>query len=327
MPLASIPSPPHARVHLGPVTLRWQALAVVAGILLAIWLADRRYRKAGGPRGAMTEVAAWAVPAGLIPAAIGVLTAQANGGWQTVRTWDAVLGFPGALALGILGAWLACRRLRAGQPQKTPGTQGAQASASASAGANEAARPVVTIAPVITAAPIATLVKGGRRLRFGPVAAAAAPAIAFGLAVAALGNWFAQQDFGHPSSLPWAVTIAPAHRPAGYENFATFQPLFLYQALWAAAAGVGVAVATNRLSLRGDRALALYAAAYAAGGFALFWLGIGHLPVVFGLRAGELGDAAVLVGAAVYLVRTRPTRTKAYQPAHKSALESDSPVL
>ena len=329
MPLAAIPSPPHARVHLGPMTLRWQELAIVAGILLAIWLADRRYRAAGGPRGAMIDVAAWAVPVGLIPAAIGVLTAQAHGGWQTVRTWDAVLGFPGALALGILGAWLACRRLRPGQPRAAPGEPGSQASANASltAGAADPARPVVTIAPVITAAPIATLVKGGRRLRFGPVAAAAAPAIAFGLAVAALGNWFSQQDFGHPSSLPWAVAIAPAHRPAGYENFATFQPLFLYQALWAAAAGVGVAIATNRLSLRGDRALALYAAAYAAGGFALFWLGIGHLPVVFGLRAGELGDAAVLVGAAVYLVRTRPTRNKAYQPAHKSALESDSPVM
>ncbi len=328
MPLASIPSPPHAGVHLGPVTLRWQALAIVAGILLAIWLADRRYRAAGGPRGAMIDVAAWAVPAGLIPAVIGALTAQAHGGWQTVRTWDAVLGFPGALALGILGAWLACRRLRPGQPRTAPGTPPAAAApAGVGAEATEAARPVVTIAPVITAAPIATLVKGGRRLRFGPVAAAAAPAIAFGLAVAALGNWFSQQDFGHPSSLPWAVAIAPAHRPAGYENFATFQPLFLYQALWAAAAGVGVVVATSRLSLRGDRALALYAAAYAAGGFALFWLGIGHLPVVFGLRAGELGDAAVLVGAAVYLVRTRPTRNKAYQPAHKSALESDSPVM
>jgi prolipoprotein diacylglyceryltransferase len=327
MPLASIPSPPRASWHLGPLPLRAQALAIVAGVLLALWLAERRYRKAGGPRGAIIDVAAWAVPAGLIPAAIGALTAQAHGGWQTVRTWDAVLGFPGALALGILGAWLACRRLRVTQPQKPAGPPGTQASAGAGAGETEAARPVVTIAPVITATPMATLVKGGRRLRFGPVAAAAAPAIAFGQAVAALGNWFSQQDFGHPSSLPWAVTISPAHRPAGYENFATFQPIFLYQALWAVAAGVGVAVATSRLSLRGDRALALYAAAYAVGGFALFWLGIGHLPVVFGLRAGELGDAAVLVGATVYLVRTRPTRTKAYQPAHKSALESDSPVM
>ena len=322
MPLASIPSPPHAGVHLGPLTLRWQALAIVAGVLFAIWLASLRYRKVGGPPGAMIEVAAWAVPAGLIPAAIGALTAQAHGGWATVRTWDAVLGFPGALALGILGAWLACRRRRPGLPQKSLAPP-----AGATAGPAGPRPPVVTIAPVITAAPIATLVKGGTRLRFGPVAAAAAPAIAFGAAIVLLGNWFSQQGFGHPSSLPWAVTIAPAHRPAGYENFATVQPVFLYQALWAAAAGVAVAIATSRLSLRGDRALALYAAAYAAGGFAFFWLGIGHLPVVFGLRAGELGDAAVLVGAAIYLVRTRPTRNRAYQLAHKSALESDSPVM
>jgi hypothetical protein len=174
---------------------------------------------------------------------------------------------------------------------------------------------------------VAVLTGGGRRLRFGPVAAAAAPAIAFGQAVAAIGNWFSQQGYGRPSALPWAVTIAPAHRPAGYENFATFQPIFLYQALWAVAAGVAVAVATRRLALRGDRALALYAAAYAAGGFALFWLGIGHLPVVLGLRAGELGDAAVFVGATVYLVRTRPTRIKPFQASHKPALESDSPVM
>jgi len=276
MPLASILSPSRSSWHLGPLPLRAQALCVVAGIVVAIWIADRRYRKAGGSRGAITDVAVWAVPAGLIPAAIGALAAAAHGGgWQSVRTWDAVVGFPGAVALGILAAWLACRG----------------------------------------------------RLRFDPVAAAAAPAIAFGLAVASLGGWFSQQGFGRPSSLPWAVAISPAHRPAGYENFATFQPVFLYLALWSAAAGVAVAVATRRLGLRGDRALALAAAAYAAGGFALFWLGIGHLPVVFGLRAGELGDAAVLVGSAVYLARTRPTRIKPLQPAQKPALESDSPVL
>lgn len=276
MPLASILSPPRSSWHLGPLPLRAQTLCVVAGILLAIWIADRRYRKAGGERGAVTDVAAWAVPAGLIPAAIGAMVAQAHGGgWQAVRTWVAVAGFPGAVALGILAAALACRG----------------------------------------------------RLRFGPVAVAAAPAIAFGLAVASLGGWFSQQGYGRPSSLPWAVAISPAHRPAGYENFATFQPVFLYQALWSAAAGVAIAVATRRFGLRGDRALALAAAAYAAGGFALFWLGIGHLPVVFGLRAGELGDAAVLVGAAVYLARTRITRTKPLQPAQKPALESDSPVM
>ena len=168
---------------------------------------------------------------------------------------------------------------------------------------------------------------GGKRVRFGPVAAAAAPAIAFGQAVASLGGWFSQQGYGHPSSLPWAIAISPAHRGPGYENFATFQPLFLYQALWGVATGVAVAIATRHLRLSGDRSLALCAAAYAAGGFTLFWLGIGHLPVVFGLRAGELGDAAVLAGAAVYLVRTRPSRIKGVQAAQRPTLESDSPVM
>ena len=116
-----------------------------------------------------------------------------------------------------------------------------------------------------------------------------APAIAFGQAVAALGNWFAQQDYGHPSSLPWAVAISPAHRPPGYENFATFQPMFLYQGLLAVTTGAAIVWGAKRFSLPGERVFALQAAAYAAAGFGLFWLGIGHLPVVLGLRAGELG--------------------------------------
>jgi phosphatidylglycerol---prolipoprotein diacylglyceryl transferase len=287
MPLAYIPSSPRSTWHLGLFTLRAQALCVIAGIVLAIWIADRRYRAAGGQRGVIVDVAAWAVPAGLIPAALGALVAQAHGGpWQTVRTWDAVVGFPGAVAFGTLAAWLACRRLPRG-PRRLPGW----------------------------------------RIPLGPVAGAVAPAIAFGQAVSAIGDWFGQQGYGHPSALWWAVAISPAHRPSGYENFATFQPIFLYQALWAVATGVAVAWAARRFVLPGARVFALWAAAYAAGGFTLFWLGIGHLPVVLGLRAGELGDAAVLVGALVYLARTRHMRNRPYQPTQKPALERDSPVM
>jgi prolipoprotein diacylglyceryltransferase len=278
-PLASIPSPARAIWHWGPVPLRAQELAIVAGIVVAIVVADRRYRNAGGPRGVIIDVAAWAVPAGLIPAAIGVLTAQARTQpWQAVHSIDAIVGLPGAVALGTLAAWLGCRRLR---PQ----------------------------------------------VKFAPVLAAAAPAIAFGAAVAQLGAWCTQQGFGRPSALPWAVEISPEHRPPGYENFATFTPIFLYQAVWYVVAGIAVIVLARRLRLSGSRVFALGAAAYAAAGFALFWLGIGHLPIIFGLRAGELGDAAVLVGSAVYLARTRRTRIKSFQAAHKPALESDSPVM
>lgn len=299
MPLAFVPSPPRSVWHLGPVTLRAQALCVIAGILLAIWIADRRYRSVGGQRGVIADVAAWAVPAGLIPAGIGALVAQAHGGtWQAVRTWDAIIGFPGAAAFGTLAAWLACRRMPAG-PRVQWGRRG----------------------------PASAAARRANRVKLGPVAVAAAPAIAFGQAVAAVGNWFAQQGYGHPSALWWAVAISPAHRPPGYENFATFQPIFLYQALWNVATGAVVAWAARRFALPGERVFALWAAAYAAGGFALFWLGIGHLPVVFGLRAGELGDVVVLIGATAYLARTRHMRTRPYQAAQKPTLERDTPVM
>ena len=299
MPSAFLPSPARGLWHLGPIPFRAQELAIALGIVVAIVIADRLYRHAGGPRGVITDIAAWAVPAGLIPAAIGALSAQARTQpWQAVHSIDAIVGFPGAVALGTLAAWLGCRRLRPPAP--------------------------ASLAP---APPAATTAPPGRRVKFGPVLAAEAPAIAFGAAVAQLGAWFTQQGFGHPSSLPWAVEISPVHRPPGYENFATFTPIFLYQAIWYVTAGIAVVIAARRFRLSGDRVFALGAAAYAAAGFALFWLGIGHLPIIFGLRAGELGDAAVLVGSAVYLARTRRTRIKSVQAAHKPALESDSPVM
>jgi prolipoprotein diacylglyceryltransferase len=281
--LAFLPSPTRSAWHLGPLPLRAQALAIVAGIIVAVIVADRGYRHAGGARGVITDIAAWAIPAALIPAAVGVLTAQAHGQpAEFVHQTVAVVGFPGAVALGLLAAWAACRR--------------------------PASRP-------------------WQRIRFGPVLAAAAPAIAFGDAVAQAGAWFAQQGFGHPSSLPWAVAISPAHRPPGYENFATFTPIFMYQAIWDVTAGIALALAVPRFAIRGDRVFAIGAVAYSAAGFALFWLGIGHLPIILGLRAGELGDAAVLVGAVAYLARTRRTHTKAVQSAHKPTLERDSPVM
>jgi len=281
--LAFLPSPSRAAWQFGPFSVRAQALAIVAGILVAIVIAEVRYRKAGGPRGVIADVAAWAVPAALILAAIGALTAQTRAQpWLAVHTAMAILGFPGGVALGTFAAWLAVRKMRG---------------------------------------------PGGRRVRFGPVLAAAAPAIAFGLAIAQVGAWAAQQGFGRPSAVPWAVVIDPVHRPTGYENFATFAPIFLYQALWDVAAGVAIIIAARRLSLSGDRVFALGAIGYSLGGFGLFWLGIGHLPIILGLRAGELGDVLVFFGALLYLVRSRRTRSRTSQASHKAALERDSPVM
>ena len=62
-----------------------------------------------------------------------------------------------------------------------------------------------------------------------------ADALAVGLvlaqAIGRFGNYFNQELFGEPTTLPWGLEIDRAHRPPGFEHFATFHPTFLYESL------------------------------------------------------------------------------------------------
>ncbi len=78
------------------------------------------------------------------------------------------------------------------------------------------------------------------------------PGLALGQAIGRWGNWANQEAFGKPTDLPWAVTIDPARRPAGYEQFATFHPTFLYESVFNLVNAVrafvaGVASAAHRV--------------------------------------------------------------------------------
>jgi phosphatidylglycerol---prolipoprotein diacylglyceryl transferase len=117
MVLASIPSPKSAAWRLGPLSVRAYALCVLAGIAVALVVAGLRYRRNGGQRGVILDVAAWAVPFGLIGAAAHALLigtrhdfTHAHRVWHVVTAGVAAIGVPGAVALGAAGAWIACRR-------------------------------------------------------------------------------------------------------------------------------------------------------------------------------------------------------------------------
>lgn len=264
MPVSFIPSPARAVWHLGPIPVRAYALCLVGGIIVAVWVANRRYLRAGGRPGVILGAATWAVSFGLVGARLySVVTdyelyVGAGRDWlQIVKVWDGGLGIPGALAAGWLGTWLACRR----------------------AGVSLA-----------------------------PVAGAAAPGLAFGLAVGSWGNWFSQQLYGRPSALAWAVEISPAHRLPGYENYATFQPTFLYECCWDVAAGLLVLWAARRFLLTGDRALAVFLAVWAAGQYGAESLRVDYAHHLFGLRVNQWVMALVLAASAGYLYLTRGRR-------------------
>lgn len=71
-----------------------------------------------------------------------------------------------------------------------------------------------------------------RKLEFALWLDVAAPAVALGQAIGRWGNYFNQELYGSPSNLPWAIFINPENRLPGFENQATYHPLFLYESLW-----------------------------------------------------------------------------------------------
>ncbi len=142
-------------------------------------------------------------------------------------------------------------------------------------------------------------------LELGPVLVAAAPGVAIGAAISLFGNLFAQSLYGPPSTVFWAVQIAPANRIAGYQDFGTFQPLFLYEALWNVAVGLVLIRLIARLNLTGDRALAICVGGYAFGLLAaepFVVTGPQHHAV---LLYKEIAALAVLAGAITYFFVTR----------------------
>lgn len=251
--------------------MRNSALCVIAGIVVAILVTRHRYRKdsqkdgaglAAGRPGLILDVAAWAVPFGLAGALVHALLLDARHDFarhsvllHSAAEVVAAIGTPGAVALGAVGAWIACRR--AGVP-------------------------------------------------LGPVAGAAAPAVAFGLAIGGLGYWWTQNFYGRPANWLLAARIPPVHRVPGYENFATFQPVFLYQSAWDAAVGLLLIWAIRRFALSGARAFMLGAAAYGLGSLWVESMRIGPRPRVFGMLFDVWADLAVVVAGIVILVLTRP---------------------
>jgi phosphatidylglycerol:prolipoprotein diacylglycerol transferase len=71
-----------------------------------------------------------------------------------------------------------------------------------------------------------------RKLNFTFWLDVVAPALALGQAIGRWGNFFNQELYGSPSTLPWAIQINPENRLPGYEDQATYHPLFLYESLW-----------------------------------------------------------------------------------------------
>jgi prolipoprotein diacylglyceryl transferase len=135
-----------------------------------------------------------------------------------------------------------------------------------------------------------------------------APGAAFAQAIGRFGNYFNQELFGGPTHLPWGLEIALQNRPAGYEQYATFQPTFLYESLWSILVGTTVLVVSRRAwkRLPGGALLCLYLALYSAGRFFVEGLRIDPAHEIGPLRLNQVVAAVVFVVAgAAFVVLAR----------------------
>lgn len=242
--LASIPSPSVSSFSLGPLTIHYYALCILCGIAVALWVTSARWKKWGENPDRVWDIVLWAIPFGIVGArAYHVLITDPASyfgpgvdPWGWIKIWEGGIGIMGAISVGGLGAWLACRRY------------------------------------------------GVSLAKF---ADAAAPGILLAQACGRWGNWFNQELFGKPTTLPWGLEIDPTSHnfPTQYPPGTLFHPTFLYESLWNVVGALLLLALSRKNVLQRGQTFWLYVLWYGIGRFLIeVFLRIDSSELILGLR-------------------------------------------
>jgi prolipoprotein diacylglyceryl transferase len=282
--LAVIPSPTQGVWYLGPIPIRAYALCILVGILVAVRLGERRWAERGGRAGAVLDIAAWAVPFGIIGGRLyHVMTT-----WQkyfgpegnlvdALFIWHGGLGIWGAVALGGVGAWIGARRSGILLPPFA-----------------DAVAPGIAIAQAI----------GRLGNWFNNELYGSRTDLPWALRV---------YEWDQPAG---KAMVGSDGRPV---VLGTYHPAFLYEAIWDLGVAGAVIALDRRLRLGHGRAFALYVLLYTVGRFWIEALRVDDANRILGLRLNLWTSVVVGLGALTYLVVSswlRPGReTTVHRPA------------
>ena len=286
--LAYFPSPGQGVWYLGPFPIRAYALCIIAGIIAALMIGDRRWAARGGERGVIYDIALWAVPFGLIGGRVyHVLTDWKTyfgpggaGAGAALRIWEGGLGIWGAVALGAVGAWIGCRRK--GIPLPAFG---------------DAVAPGVVLAQAI----------GRLGNYFNQELYGRETTVPWGMEI------FYRRD---------SSGVVDVHSLDGVSTgqvAAVVHPTFLYELLWNLLVFVFLIWADRKFRLGHGRLFALYVAAYCVGRFAIELMRDDTATHIAGIRINVFTAVFVFIGALVYFLlapkgREDPATLRGRQP-------------
>jgi prolipoprotein diacylglyceryl transferase len=283
--LASIPSPAHNTIAVGPVTIHFYGLTLLVAIAACMWLTGIRYVRRGGNWDLIFQAAVWGVIAGVIGARLyHDVTSwnevqQIHHWWAPLAVWKGGLGIYGGLLFGVgVGAFVVHR-------------------------AGESIPKMMDLV---------------------------APGLLLAQAIGRWGNWWNQELFGKPTSLPWGLKVDPniANIPAQYQGSTVFHPTFLYESLLGLLGIALLLLIERRFRLRAPSLFALYIAYYAVVRFFMELLRIDPTHHFAGLRINawiSIGVFAVAWGFFVWWQLIRSGAPALEAPAQEPATVPASP--
>ena len=279
---ASIPSPDWSGFDIplpwGSLRIHAYALCILLGIVVGLWLTSARWTRRGAPEGSVWDIAIWAIPFGIIGGRL----------YHVVSSPDAYFG-PGFDGTGDLSLI----------PQLQRGGLGIWGA-------------------VLLGAVGAWIGCRKAGVKLSAFLDAAAPGLLLAQAIGRWGNYFNQELFGGPTTLPWGLQIDADNPnfPPGMAAETLFHPTFLYESLWNLA-GVGILLLLDRkFNFRRGRLFCLYAVYYTLGRVWIEAMRIDDAEQIslFGIttRLNVWTSIFVLLGAlAVFIILGRRKRAEA----------------
>jgi len=130
---------------------------------------------------------------------------------------------------------------------------------------------------------------------------AVAPGLLLAQGIGRWGNWFNQELYGKPTSLPWGLKIDEAHRGA-YIQYTTFHPTFLYEFIWDIVGVVILLLVDRMFRIRRPALFALYVSFYCFGRFFEELLRIDPAHKYYGLRLNAYVSIVVFVLSTAFFI-------------------------
>lgn len=158
---------------------------------------------------------------------------------------------------------------------------------------------------------VGILVARKRKLEIAVGLTCVAPGLALAQSIGRWGNWFNQELFGKPTTLPWALEISAAKaKSAGFEAGTTFHPTFLYESLGCLLICVALIKIDKRWRPQNGRLFAMYVASYTFLRFFVESLRIDTAKLIGGLRLNQWTSIIFFTASAVYLIIDRVVELK-----------------